>query len=128
MATRDPALALQDAVYVAIKDVANGSVFYDVPDGQSLPYVYFGDDDITADYDSSGDFFDVTANVEVFAADKISLNTLVAEVVAQLDRQISIDGFTVLEWRVGFAHYRTMEDGLTQQASLEFDYLIAPGS
>ncbi len=126
--TRDPSLALQDAIYSAISDLAGGQVFYDVPAGTALPYLYFGDDEVTADYDNGGDFFDVTANIDAYAADKITLKELVGEVVERLDTQLSIANFNVVEWRVGFATYRTMEDGLTRQASLEFNYLIAPAA
>lgn len=124
--TRDPSLALQDAIYLAIKDLASGSVFYDVPDGTPLPYIYFGDDDISGDYDSGGDFFEVSANLDAFAANKIELKGLVGDIVARLDRPIELSGFQIIEWRVDFIHYRKMEDGLTHQASLEFDYLVAP--
>jgi hypothetical protein len=126
--TRDPSLPLQDAIYLALKDLANGQVVYDVPDGLPLPYIYFGDDEISADYDSGGDFYDVTANVEVYALDKITLKELVGQIVGRLDSQITIEGFDVLEWRVGYSNYRTMEDGQTRQASLEFNYLLAPAS
>ncbi|MEJ8629376.1 DUF3168 domain-containing protein [Sphingomonas sp. I4] len=124
--TRDPALPLQDAIYLTIKDLASGSVFYDVPDDAALPYVYFGDDDISGDYDSGGDFFDVSANLDAFSANKIELKELVADIVARLDQPLEIANFKILEWRISFIHYRKMEDGLTHQASLEFDYLIAP--
>ncbi len=124
--TRDPALPLQDAIYQAIKDLASGSVFYDVPDGTPLPYIYFGDDDISGNYDSGGDFFEVSANLDAFAANKIELKELVADIVTRLDQPLEITGFQILEWRVSFIHYRKMEDGLTHQASLEFSYLIAP--
>ncbi|MFN3776447.1 DUF3168 domain-containing protein [Sphingomonas parapaucimobilis] len=124
--TRDPALPLQDAIYQAIKDLASGSVFYDVPDGTPLPYIYFGDDDILGDYDSGGDFSNVSANIDAFGANKIELKQLVADIVARLDRPLEISGFQIIEWRVSSIHYRKMEDGLTHQASLEFDYLVAP--
>ncbi|MFE8582941.1 DUF3168 domain-containing protein [Sphingomonas sp. NCPPB 2930] len=124
--TRDPALPLQDAIYLAIKDLASGSVFYDVPDGTPLPYIYFGDDDISGDYDSGGDFFEVSANLDAFAANKIPLKELVRDILERLDQPLEITGFQILEWRVSFIHYRKMEDGLTHQASLEFSYLIAP--
>lgn len=124
--TRDPALPLQDAIYQAIKDLASGSVFYDVPDGTPLPYIYFGDDDVSGDYDNGGDFFEVSANLDAFAANKIELKRLAADIVARLDQPLEITGFQILEWRASFIHYRKMEDGLTHQASLEFSYLIAP--
>lgn len=117
-------LALQDAIYAALKTLANGNVFYDVPQDAALPYVYFGDDDITRDYDNGGDFIDATANIEVFAADKITLKEIVAQVIEKLDVKLPIEGFDVIEWRVGITSFRTMQDGLTQQASLEFDYLV----
>jgi hypothetical protein len=117
------ALALQDAVYHALIDLAGGSVFYSVPDSAPLPYIYFGDDDILMDYEA-GDFVDATANIEVFAADKIELKTLVGQVIDALDTKLDIEGFDVMEWRIGAYSNRTMDDGLTQQASLEFDYLI----
>ncbi|APX65585.1 hypothetical protein AV944_06700 [Sphingomonas sp. LK11] len=118
------ALALQDAVYQALKTLANGSVYYDVPQDAPLPYIYFGDDDLSMDYDNGGDFVDATANVEIFAADKIALKELVAQVIERLDTKLQIEGFDVMEWRVGLTSFRTMEDGMSQQASLEFDYLI----
>lgn len=124
--TRDPSLPLQDAVYLAIKDLASGSVFYDVPDDAALPYIYFGDDDISGDYDSGGDFLEVSAHLEAFAANKIELKQLVADIVARLDQPLEIADFKILEWHISSIHYRKMEDGLTHQASLEFSYLVAP--
>jgi hypothetical protein len=118
------ALALQDTVYQALKSIANGSVFYDVPDNAQLPYIYFGDDDLSMDYDSGGDFVDATANVEVFARNKIEAKELVAQVIDALNVKLPIQGYDVMEWRIGPWTVRTMDDGMTQQASLEFDYLI----
>jgi hypothetical protein len=118
------ALALQDAVYQALKTLANGSVYYDVPDNAQLPYVYFGDDDLSMDYDSGGDFIDATANIEVFARNKIEAKELVAQVIEALNTKLLIEGYDVMEWRVGPWSVRPMDDGMTQQASLEFDYLI----
>lgn len=126
--TRDPSLPLQDAIYLAIKDLSSGNVFYDVRDDAALPYIYFGDDDISGDYDSGGDFFEVSANLDAFAANKIELKELVADIVTRLDRPLELIDFKILEWRVSFIHYRKMEDGLTHQASLEFEYLMAPAT
>ncbi len=127
MSYRDPSLALQNAVYEALKGLAGGSVFYDVPEKQSLPYIYFGDDDLTPSYDG-GDFTDATANIEVFAADKAEVKELAALVSEALNKALELEGFVVIEWFVGPSSFRVMQDGMTQQASLEFDYLIQPAN
>lgn len=126
MSYRDPSLALQDGVYRAISDLAGGSVFYRVPQNQPLPYIVFGDDDLTPVPDRGGEFTEATANIEVFAADKIDLKTLVAAVVNDLTGPIALDGFMVLEWHIANINYRTWTDGLTEQASIEIDYLLQP--
>jgi len=125
MSYRDPSLALQNAVYEALKGLAGGSVFYDVPEKQSLPYIYFGDDDLSPSYDG-GDFTDATANIEVFASDKAEVKELAALVSEALNKALELEGFVVIEWFVGPSSFRVMQDGMTQQASLEFDYLIQP--
>eukprot|EP01037_Dinobryon_pediforme_P021278 gene21278-22104_t len=53
--SRDPSLALQDAVYSAIKTLVSGKVFYRVPPKTPLPYIYIGSDDLQSDYEA-GDF------------------------------------------------------------------------
>lgn len=120
----DPSLALQDAVYTAIKTLAGGKVFYRVPAKQPLPYIYIGADDMQSDYEA-GDFTEATVTIDVFSKDKLELKAFVGQVRAALDRAISIEGFTVLEWEFDRTNYITGGDGLTEQASMQFIYLIA---
>ena len=122
----DPSLALQRGVYAAIKDVAGGAVFYAVPADQPLPFVVFGDDDLTQAFEQGGDFTEATVNIEVYANDKEELKVIVGEITAALSSGLTLVGFTVLWQDTISINYRVMDDGLTQQAFIEADYLIQP--
>jgi len=125
MSVRDPAYALQKAVYQAIiaTGAVDGRVYSEVPAQAVKPFVQIGDDFIVSNREA-GEFHVCTAVVNVVAASKGKAKEIAGIIRAALEAPIEIDGFMVCEYEMPSSIYRIDNDCMTAQASLEFDYLL----
>lgn len=115
--------AIQGVIYAALVGIADGNVFDRVPAKQSLPYIYIGQDDFEADYDSA-DLTECTVEVHAFASTRDEVKLIAGQIRAALDAQLVIPDYLVLEWSYESTRYITDPDGLTEHAVLQFRYLV----
>lgn len=122
---RDPAFALQKAIYMAI--VATGAVedrvYSEVPHNSVKPYIQIGDDFIMSNREA-GEFHDATAVVNIVGSSKREVKMIAGMIRAALEAELEIEGFIVHGFEMSSANYRMDNDALTAQATLEFDYLL----
>lgn len=114
---------IQGVVYTALSAIAGGNVFDRVPDGQTLPYLYIGQDDFSADYESA-DLTECTVEVHAFASTRDEVKLIAGQIRTALDKRLTIPGHLVYEWSYESTRYITDPDGLTEHAVLEFRYLV----
>lgn len=114
---------IQGVVYSALANIADGDVFDRVQDGQTLPYLYIGQDDFEADYDSA-DLTECSVEVHAFATTRDEVKLIAGQIRAALDVQLTIPGYLVYEWSYESTRYITDPDGLTEHAVLSFRYLV----
>lgn len=121
----DPAYPLQQAVYNALKALAEGKVYHRVPTGATIPYIQFGDDIIVSDYDAA-DMSDCTVIVNIVAATKPLAKQLAGQVRTALDKLLPVEGFTTVEGWLEEARYRSENDNKSDLVVMDFHYLLLP--
>jgi hypothetical protein len=114
---------IQGVVYQALSSIAGGNVFDRVPAKQPLPYLYIGQDEFSADYDSA-DLTECTIEVHAFASTRDDVKLLAGQIRTALDKKLIIPGHLVYEWSYEDTRYFTDPDGLTEHAALSFRYLV----
>lgn len=119
---RDVSTALQRAIYSAIKTVAGGAVYDRVPQDRKPPYVKLGDDSIVIDNDAT-ELYDCTATVYVVATTKKDVKAIADQIIAALDKEITVLGFITLQGWSEQSVFRSQADG-TELATLDFHYLL----
>jgi hypothetical protein len=121
----DPSVAFQQAVYAALT-AAGVTAFHTVPPNTPLPYAVIGQDLITPDDETTGNFWDVSATVHVFAASVPAMKTLAAKVADTLDRELTVTGFKVGLYRHESTRHLidSSDSGLVPHAVVGLEYSL----
>ena len=129
--------ALQSSIYTALNNDSNltttlgASIFDEVPEGSSTPYVTIGED-TAIDYSAgSSDGADVTINIDVWSEYKGS-----KEAKQIMDRihdllhnsNLSITGFNLVNLRFEFSDILRDPDGVTRHGVMRFRAIILGSS
>lgn len=120
----DPSLPLQGAIFAALQNAGVSNVYATVPAGTALPWTVIGNDQVLAAYESA-ELYECFADVHVFGR-KPDHKRQAALVMASLNRPISIEGFSIVEY--GFEDTRSIEEKDNQigHLAMTFRFLIQP--
>lgn len=128
--SKAPDIALQEGVFNALMantdltQKVSSRVWDTIPDKPAYPFLYIGDDMITAEFEMGyGNRCDVRVHVFSRSLNKKEIKELAMAVRETLDNEIQINGFTTGEFTFEQTIYQTEEDG-SHHAIVALSYLL----